>query len=353
MTTFWQTPLIKPPRLKRGDRVAVVSPCWGGAAAYPLRYEAGKRQLASLFDLDIVEMPHTCADADWLDRNPKARAEDLMAAFADTSVTAVIASIGGDDTDRLIPYLDLEVARRNPKIFLGYSDTTVLSMGLLKAGIVSFYGPTIMSGFAENVEPHRHMIRSLEQTLFSPALAGLVEPSRDGWTVEFLSWADPANQARRRVLQPFTGPRVLQGCGKVRGHLIGGCADSLECLKGTSWWPPLDVWRGAILFYETSEEAPSPRLVARWLRNLSGQGILRELSGILFARPGGRIDPATHAAYDRELVRVLDEAGLPDLPVLSNLDFGHTDPIFTLPYGVQAEIDCDAGSLTILETAVI
>jgi muramoyltetrapeptide carboxypeptidase LdcA involved in peptidoglycan recycling len=305
-----------------------------------------------LFDFDIVEMPHARADADWLDRNPKARADDLMAAFADTTVKAVIASIGGDDADRLIPHLDLEVARRNPKVFLGYSDTTVLSFGLLKAGLVSFYGPTVMSGFAENVEPYRHMVQSLEKTLFSPEPAGLVEPSREGWTVEFLNWGDPANQSRRRTLQPFTGPRVLQGRGKARGHLIGGCADTLECLKGTPWWPPLEVWKGAILFYETSEDAPSPRLVARWLRNLAGQGILKDLEGLLFARPGGRIDPATHVVYDRELLQTLKEAGLRDLPVLSNLDFGHTDPIFTLPYGVMAEIDCDAGSLTILESAV-
>jgi muramoyltetrapeptide carboxypeptidase LdcA involved in peptidoglycan recycling len=352
MTNYWQRPPIKPPHLKRGDRVAVVTPCWGGPGSFPHRYEAGKQQLASLFDFDIVELPHVRADAEWLDRNPTARADDFMAAFADRSVKAVIASIGGDDSYRLIPYLDLEIIHQNPKVFLGYSDTTVLSFGLLKAGMVSFYGPTIMSGFAENGGPHRHMVQSLEKTLFSPAAPGLVEPSREGWTVEFLRWEDPKNQSRRRTLQPFSGPRLLRGKGKVRGRLIGGCADTLECLKWTSWWPPLDIWKGSILFYETSENAPSPLLVAQWLQNFADQGILGALNGILFARPGGRIDPATHAEYDQQLLQTLDECGLPNLPVLSNLDFGHTDPIFTLPYGTEAEIDCENRSLAIVEPAV-
>ena len=83
MTTPWQSQPIKPPHLKRGDRVAVVSPCWGGPGTFPHRYEVGKRQLHSLFDFDIVETPHARADAGYLDRNPKARADDLMAAFAD------------------------------------------------------------------------------------------------------------------------------------------------------------------------------------------------------------------------------------------------------------------------------
>jgi muramoyltetrapeptide carboxypeptidase LdcA involved in peptidoglycan recycling len=352
MTDHWQKQPIKPPRLKRGDRVAVVTPCWGGPSSFPHRYEVGKRQLASLFDFDIVEMPHALANAEWLDLNPKAHADDLMAAFADPSVKAVIASIGGDDSHRLIPHVDLEIVRQNPKVFLGYSDTTVLSFGFLKAGLVSFYGPTIMSGFAENGGPHRHMVRSLEKTLFSPAAPGLVEPSWEGWTVEYLPWADPENQSRRRTLQPFSGPRLLRGRGKVRGRLIGGCADTLESLQGTAWWPPLEVWKSALLFYETSEDAPSPRLVASWLRNLAGQGILSALGGILFARPGGRIDPAMHAEYDQELLRTLDECGLPDLPVISILDFGHTDPIFTLSYGVEAEIDCEKRSLSVVEPAV-
>jgi muramoyltetrapeptide carboxypeptidase LdcA involved in peptidoglycan recycling len=138
----------------------------------------------------------------------------------------------------------------------------------------------------------------------------------------------------------------------VRGRVIGGCAEVLEMLKATALWPPPSYWDGAILFYETSEEAPSDTLVLRWLRNFAAQGILSRLSGLLLARPGGDMDEARREAQKAAVLRALDEADLVDLPVLADLDFGHTDPIATLPYGATAEIDCDSASVIILDSAV-
>jgi len=353
MNRFWTSTPAKPPMLMAGDRVAIVTPCWGGPSVFPHRYEAGKQQLKDALGLDVIEMPHARADAAWLDANPKARADDLMAAFVDPEVKGIIASIGGDDTIRLIPHVDLNVIAENPKAFLGYSDTTVIGFLCLKAGLISFYGPTIMSGFAENGGPSEYMISAVKNVLFSDQPAGPIRANREGWTVERLDWSDPGNQNRRRVLQPSSGPRVLRGTGEVQGRLIGGCAETIETLKGTEWWPPLDYWRGAILFYETSEEQPSPVQVGRWLRNFAAQGILQVINGILLARPGGYGLPlCDHASYDAAVLQALNEAGLDRLAVLANLDFGHTDPIFTLPFGAQAEIDCDKTELTLLESAV-
>jgi muramoyltetrapeptide carboxypeptidase LdcA involved in peptidoglycan recycling len=85
---------------------------------FPSRYEAGKSYLATAFQLEVVEMPNALRDAQWLYTNPAARADDLMRAYADTSINAIIASIGGDDAIRLIPHVDLAVIRDNPKVFL-------------------------------------------------------------------------------------------------------------------------------------------------------------------------------------------------------------------------------------------
>ncbi len=349
---WWQKPLVKPQALQAGDRVAIVSTSWGGPADFPHRYEAGKTYLSEAFGLKPVEMPYALRDAAWLDRNPKARADDIHAAFADPSIKGVIASIGGDDAIRLIPHVDLSVIADNPKIFLGYSDPTVLHFGCLKAGLTSFYGPTIMSGFAENGGMHAYAERSLRKAVFETGEIGEIAPNSEGWTVEHLPWTDPANQSRRRTLTPSTGPRTLQGTGIARGHLIGGCAEVLEMLKGSDWWPPLDYWNEAILFYETSEEAPPATQVLRWLRNFAAQGILPRLSGIVLGRPGGQTDEAYRQEQETSVVRALDEAGLQQLPVLAELDFGHTDPIATLPYGVLAEIDCSRSMLSILEPGV-
>src|SRR5215204_4953855 len=142
--------MIKPRKLNAGDKVATVSPSWGGPAVFPQRYQIGIQQLQKEFDLQVVEMPNTLKDASWLARNPKARADDLMQAFADPSIKGIFATIGGDDSIRLLPSIDLNIIHNNPKVFMGYSDTTISHMMCYNADLVSFYGPSILAEFAEN-----------------------------------------------------------------------------------------------------------------------------------------------------------------------------------------------------------
>lgn len=346
--------MVKPPRLHPGDRVAAISLSWGGPAAIPHRYEAGKAQLQSEFGIEVVETPHALRDDTWLQRNPQARAHDLMEALADPSIQGVISTIGGDDSIRLLPYIDLEVIRAHPKVFLGYSDTTVTHMACFQAGLVSFYGPAIMAGFGENGGMFPYMVDAVRRTLFSAEPIGTVEPNRAGWTVEHLEWADPANQSRRRKLEPSEGWRYLQGTGKRRGHLVGGCLEVLDWLRGTDVWPEPERWQDAILFLETSEGAPPPTAVLRFLRTLAAMGVLRRLSGILFGRPGGPVPPERFAEYDAALLDIVAaEEGLTDLPIVTRMDFGHTDPMMVVPYGVEAEIDCAAERFAIVEGAVV
>ncbi|MGB9152666.1 MAG: hypothetical protein WCD70_06225 [Alphaproteobacteria bacterium] len=158
----------------------------------------------------------------------------------------------------------------------------------------------------------------------------------------------------KRKFSKSTQSKLLQGEGKAKGHLIGGCVEVLEMLKGTEFWPSINVWRGAILFLETSEEAPDVNLFKRWIRNYGSQNILSSLNGIILGRPGGQIPLDGISRYDVALKQVIgEELGLINLPILSQLDFGHTDPMFVIPYGVMAEIDCTSGAFSILENAVL
>ena len=345
---------IKPKKLRPGDKVATVSTSWGGPATFPHRYEAGKRQLQEAFGVTVVEMPHALHSAEWLERNPQARADDLMEAFRDPSIKAIFSTIGGDDSIRLLRYLDPEVMRSNPKIVMGYSDTTVTLLACLAAGLVTFYGPAIMAGFGENGGLFPYMTDSVQRTLFSSAPIGTIEPNSDGWTVEFLDWAEAENQSQRRKLTAADGWNYLQGEGVRCGHLIGGCLEVLDWLRGTEIWPSSEVWRDAILFLETSEEAPTPTRVLRILRALAAMGILRRLSGILVGRPGGQVPPEKFGEYEEVILQVVaGEEGLTDLPIITRMYFGHTDPMFVLPYGIEAEIDCDRRQFAILEGAVV
>lgn len=346
--------MIKAKKLRRGDKVAAISLSWGGAGALAHRYEVGKRQLQEAFGLQVVETRHALREPEWLEKNPQARAQDLMEAFANPEIKAIISIIGGDDSIRLLPYIDLQVIRNHAKIFMGYSDTTISHFACLKAGLVSFYGPAIMVSFAENGGILPYVASSVKKTLFSAEPVGVIQPNMAGWTVEHLDWAVPENQLRKRKLTPASGWRFLQGRGIVQGRLIGGCLDVIPWLKETALWPDKEVWEGAILFLETSEDAPPPIEVTRELRTYAAMGILAKLSAILFARPGGAVPPNSFIDYDNAILKVVaEEEGLTELPLITRMDFGHTEPIFILPLGVQAQIDCDKKEFAIIENALV
>ena len=342
--------LVGPRRLRAGDRVAAVSLSWGGPGTFPHRYEAGKRQLEAAFGVEVVEMPHTLADAATLSADPAARADDLHRAFADPDIAGVVSAIGGDDSIRLLRHLDLELLAANPKVFLGYSDSTIIHMALLRAGITSFYGPAIMAGFGENAGLHDYLVDGVRRTLFEPAAPLEWPENRDGWTVELLDWSDPATQQQRRELQPSNGWRWHGGLTR-EGVTVVGCLEVLDFLRGTAWWPPLD---GAVLLLETSEDQPPPAALTYLLRSLAATGELHRLAGIVFGRPGGADLPVgDHPAYDEAILRVVrDEEGLHEMPVVTNVDFGHTDPIWTVPQGATLRMDPAASTLTFLEPAV-
>ncbi len=345
---------IKLGALKRGSRVAAVSSSWGGPGTFPHRFEAGKRQLEEAFEVELVCMEHTLAPAEWLAKNPRARARDLMQAFSDPTIDGIISSIGGDDSIRLIPYLDFDLMRNNPKVYLGYSDSTVTHFACLKAGLVSFFGPSVMAGFAENGGLFPYMVDSVRKTLFSTEVIGELKPNSGGWTKEIISWEKPENQEICKKLSPCTPWRFLNGKGQLRGRLIGGCLEVISWLVGTPLWPEQDAWNNAIFFLETSEDAPPPEEVKRFLRHMAAIGVLERISALLFVRPGGQyVAEEQFADYDRAVLEVvLEEYGYSEMGIVSNLDFGHSDPMLTLPMGVSARIDFDSQKIFIDESAV-
>lgn len=341
--------LIKPKKLKRGDTVATVSPSWGGAGEPEIqwRYEQGVKRLEDVFGLHVIAMPNSLKGGDYLYDNPKARAEDLMTAFRDPTIQAIFANIGGEDSIRVLPYIDFSVIRDNPKIFSGYSDVTISHLFCHKAGISSFYGPAILTDFAENVEMDPYTIEMINRTLFSSEIIGNIQPAEE-WTSEHLEWIE-SNKHTRRTMNQNSGYEVLQGAGTVTGRLIGGCIEVLEFAKGTELWPDEAYWNDSILFFETSEEKPAPDFIRYWLRNYATQGILQKANGIIFGKPQ---DEQYYEEYKTEILKVMKEYGLEHMPILYNLNFGHTEPKFILPYGALAEIDCERKAFSILESGV-
>lgn len=270
-----------------------------------------------------------------------------MAAFADPSIKAIISCIGGNDSIRMLPYIDFELIRPNPKIFTGYSDSTVAHLICLKAGLSSFYGVSVLNDFAENGGMHPYTVKWIETVLFSGTPVGHI-PVAPEWTGEWLEWTG-ANKEKRRTYKPNHDYEVVQGEGVVQGPLIGGCFEVLEILKGTPLFPAPSQFDGAILFLETSEVHAPEWLLEDGLRQYGVCGILERLSGILFAKPqNGRF----YKEYKHVIKKVLAEFNCGQLPVLYNASFGHNEPKCLLPYGARGEINANNGTFAILEPGV-
>ncbi|MBC7644009.1 MAG: LD-carboxypeptidase, partial [Thermoleophilia bacterium] len=153
--------MILPPALKAGDTVAALTLSWGGPGAVPGRYLAGKSQLEREFGVTVVELPMTLQSPEYVAAHPELRAADLHAALRDPAIAGIVSTIGGDDSIRILPHLDLELIAAHPKVFLGYSDSTCTHMAFLAAGVTSYYGPSILSGFGENAGLHDYLVRGV------------------------------------------------------------------------------------------------------------------------------------------------------------------------------------------------
>lgn len=345
--------MLKPQRLRPGDKVAIVSLSRGslGEPQFLHKYHLAKERLERDYGLQVVAMPNALKGEDYLYRHPEARAQDLMDAFRDPEIKAVFNAIGGDDTVRLLPYIDFDVLRNNPKIFTGFSDTTTNHFMMHKAGLASYYGGAVMNNWAEYVSINEYTAEAIDKILFHPQERWAIpasgfcsyETDKVWWGEEHMDEAIPRF--------PNPGYEILQGHGKASGPLLGGCIDVFEMLFGTSLWPSPEEWRGKLLLLETSEDDIGPDWLTWLLRGLQAQGVLHAVNGIVVGKPAfaDKLEP-----YKEVLRQVVGfEAGRPDLPILYNVNVGHAYPIGLFPLGLEYEIDCEAKTLTLLEPATV
>jgi muramoyltetrapeptide carboxypeptidase LdcA involved in peptidoglycan recycling len=344
------SPFVRPPRLRPGDTVAVLSASWGGPHAYPHVFEAGLDALRVRFGLRVRTYPTTRMSANALAADPRARAADVEAAFADDGIRGIVASIGGDDSARLLRHLDPELVRAHPKVLLGYSDTTTLLVFAHQLGLVTFHGPAVMAGIAQlahfpAAEAH------IRAVLFDPVPELDYRPY-PAWTDGYRDW-DEGHATEVDELRPHDGWRWLQGTGASTGRLFGGCFEVLEFLKGSRWWPTEAAWHDRVLFLETSEERPTVQAVQRWLFSYGVQGAFDRISALLVGRARGYDDDEKARLDEAILDTVVGQFGATDLTIVTNMDFGHTDPQWVLPLGARVGLDAEQRTFRLLEPAVV
>ncbi|WP_226532428.1 LD-carboxypeptidase [Microbacterium paraoxydans] len=340
--------MLSAPRLIPGDRVAILSPSFAAPAVAPDLHAQAMRRLEELTGLIPVEYPTTRE----LGASAQARAADVNAAFADPTIRAVLATIGGDDQLLVVPHLDPALPVADPKPFVGYSDNTNIHNWLWGLGVQSYYGGST----AVHLGPGPHLddihLRSLRALLLAGGVLEITEPGESEDVGR--RWHDP------RALVEFgdrvpTEPWTWSGpASRVEGVTWGGCLEVIDGLAFAGRLPRAADLEGAVLLLETSEERPSSGWVARWLRGLGERGILAAVAAVVVARPPvsdfefhpSPAEAAALRAAQRDAVIGVVSHYNPEAVVCVGPPFGHTRPQWILPYGGTVIVDGAARTIT-------
>ena len=343
--------MIKPKMLKKGDKIAIVSLSWGGLGDEDLihKYYIAKERLENDFGLEVIAMPNALKGTDFVYEHPELRAKDLMDAFRDKTIKGIFSAIGGEDSIRILPYIDYDVIRNNPKIFMGYSDTTVSHFILHKAGLISYYGPSVMCSFGEYVKMFDYTKEAVKNILFKNTENYCVKSS-EYWSNDYVFWNEENINVQRKLTKEEHGYEVISGKGKITGQLLGGCIDVIPMLLETEIWLKADEWKDKILLIETSEEKITPNFLTYYLRNLGAQGILNNINGIIVGKP---MDETYYEEYKEIYLKILKEFNCEELPIIYNVNIGHAFGSGLLPLGINYEIDLDNKTIRFLESATL
>ena len=336
-------PRTHPVKARPGDRVAVVSPSFAAPAVAPAIHDQGLRRLTELTGLIPVEYPTTRR----LDATAQDRAADLNTAFADPSIRAVLATIGGEDQITVVPLLDPEVVKADPKPFLGYSDNTNLLNWLWTAGVAGFYGGStqVHLGAGPVVDPIH--LAALRAALITGERLEITEP---GYAEDYgREWTDPAaltEFGNREPTEPWTwaGPPRA-----VTGPTWGGCIEVIQwILTAGRFDADPAVLAGGVLLVESGEELIPAREFGWILRSLGERGMLAAVDAVLVARPPASNldrprpsldDRAAHRAAQRDVAVETIARYNPQAVVCVGIPFGHTRPQWILPYGGEVTVD--------------
>lgn len=255
--------------------------------------------------------------------------------FADDEIKAILCTIGGYNSNQLLEFLDYKLLRQHLKVFVGYSDITALLNAIYtKTGLVTYLGPAVLPQFGEYGEMLPYTWEYFEKVLMQTDDVRITASKQ--WTDEFTPWDKEDN--RPRVMKPNGGIKILKP-GVASGALIGGNLGTLLLLQGTPYIPTL---QDAILFVE-EDEVETSATVDRFFTQLRHIGAFSKIKGMLIGRFNSKVGFTREDSLE-DIVRIATEGY--DFPILYNLDFGHTDPMLTIPIGGYCKMDTSAKRIT-------
>ena len=335
--------LIIPNKLNKGDTIALISISGGRAGDEDMlpRYQTGKRRLEEIFGVNVIETPNALKGSDYLYAHPEKRAEDLMWAMKNESIKGIICNMGGDDSYRVLPFIDVEVIRENPKVFMGYSDIATWMAVFAYAGVRGYYGPNVLTPIAQPDSLDSYTLEAIRKTLFSSEIIGEIKPCEDYTTIEWNSNLNPDEISWKKN----HGYRIVQGKGKRKGRIFCVCGGPLRQIMGTKFYPQQDFWDNTFIAIEHGKPYNSALAGLHELRGFAASGAFDRAAGIIT----GQMDDESR----KILLQVVNhEVGRKDMVILENVDFVHRTPMTVLPMGALCEVDCEKATFTILESGV-
>jgi muramoyltetrapeptide carboxypeptidase LdcA involved in peptidoglycan recycling len=319
-----------------------VSPSFAAPGIAPQVHEQALRRLADLTGLVPVEYPTTRR----VGASPQDRAADLNAAFADPTIRAVVATVGGEDQITVVPHLDAGLVRADPKPFLGYSDNTNLLSWLWTNGVAGFYGGSTQVHLGPGPAVDEVHARSLRAALLTGERLEVTKPGESEDIGK--DWQDPAALTEYGDREP-TEPWTWAGPARsVTGRTWGGCVEVLQWVLAAGRFPAdPSVVAGGVLLLETSEELIPAREFGWIVRSLGERGVLGAVDAVLVARPPTsdfEVRPtaqerAARRAEQRDVAIDLVRHYNADAVVVVGVPFGHTRPQWILPYGGLVTVD--------------
>lgn len=336
--------MIKPKGLEKGDCIGIVSTSSPVAYSCPRRLKRGINEL-ELMGFKVKIGKSVGKKNGHLAGSVNDRLNDIHNMVSDPEVNAIMNTIGGFNSNQLIEELDYGLIKANPKIFIGYSDFTAVLLSIhKKADLVTFMGPAVLPQFGEygGVFPYTYL--QFEKVLMKREEICEIPPS-DFWSSEFLSWDE--EDIRPRKLVPNPGPSTIKA-GIMEGQALSGNMGTMLLLAGTSFFPNVN---GKILFLEDDDEE-SPGTIDRYLHHFRHLGVFDKIKGLVI----GRFHPKVNLSESKSLAPIVLQAteGY-NFPIVINADFGHTDPMMTIPNGIRVKVKASYNDIkiTLKETSII
>lgn len=328
---------MKKKKLKDKLTIGVFSSSSPISATVPIRYKRGKEYLQSK-GIDVVDGNLYKKQDYYRSGSIKERADEFNQLLYNDKIQVLMAAIGGNNTNSILPYIDYEYLRHHPKIIIGYSDTTALLMGIYaKTGLVTFYGPALASSFGEFPPFVDWTYNSFKSVVYGDFELPYEYKMPSVWTDEFINWSQ-----QDRGKTEYTNNWICVNSGICRGRLIGGNLNTMEGFFGTEYMP--EIKKGDILFIEDSLKDACT--IERSFSMLKLAGVFEKISGIVLGKHEKFDDNGTGRKPYEILLEVLDDC---HIPFLAEFDCCHTHPMFTLPIGCEVELDATNKCLSLLE----